>query len=240
VIRTIVHNAYAAEQAEAEAVAKRLRTYFVATDLSEEGAHALEWTIGSFLRDGDTLLAIYAVEAGEGEGKGKKDKDKGDNKVPGSPPSSGRSSATPGNGTPGSNSATPGTATPTSGAPGTETPTGLPIGSGGVAMLDAQDTIRKLNSREEGAVLRKRARSASASGSGSRNTTPSGDRVKPLSKAEKLRFHAIRLLTQICTRALAKTDIKVQVAIEVIHCRSPKHMITEAVRSWQLESTRLT
>lgn len=41
---------------------RRLRTYLVATDLSEEAAYALEWTIGTILRDGDTLFAVYAVD----------------------------------------------------------------------------------------------------------------------------------------------------------------------------------
>ncbi len=38
------------------------RKYLVATDLSDESTHALEWAIGTVLRDGDTLLAIYCVD----------------------------------------------------------------------------------------------------------------------------------------------------------------------------------
>lgn len=32
----------------------------MATDLSDEAAYALKWTIGTMMRDGDTLVAIYA------------------------------------------------------------------------------------------------------------------------------------------------------------------------------------
>lgn len=46
-----------------------LRTYLVATDLSEEAAYALEWTIGTILRDGDTLIAVYAVDEEVGTAK---------------------------------------------------------------------------------------------------------------------------------------------------------------------------
>ena len=42
--------------------------YLVATDISEEAAYALEWTIGTVLRDGDTLLAVYAVDEEAGTG----------------------------------------------------------------------------------------------------------------------------------------------------------------------------
>lgn len=38
------------------------RKYMVATDLSEESTHALEWAIGTVMRDGDTLLAICCVD----------------------------------------------------------------------------------------------------------------------------------------------------------------------------------
>ena len=49
-------------QKEASENHRRVRKYLVATDLSDEAAHALEWTVGTVLRDGDTLLAIYCVD----------------------------------------------------------------------------------------------------------------------------------------------------------------------------------
>lgn len=38
------------------------RLYLVCTDLSHEATYALEWTIGTLLKDGDTLLIVNAVE----------------------------------------------------------------------------------------------------------------------------------------------------------------------------------
>lgn len=40
----------------------RLRKYIVATDLSDEATHALEWTVGTVLRDGDTMICLYCVD----------------------------------------------------------------------------------------------------------------------------------------------------------------------------------
>nr|POE47267.1 uncharacterized protein CFP56_00599 [Quercus suber] len=62
VIRQIIRGDYAHFQREAEEGRKRQRMYLVATDLSPESEYALEWTIGTVLRDGDTLFAVYAVD----------------------------------------------------------------------------------------------------------------------------------------------------------------------------------
>lgn len=67
-MRTIVRGEYRKFQQEAEEGLRRQRLYFVSTDLSEEAAYALEWTIGTVLRDGDTLLAMYAVDQETGIG----------------------------------------------------------------------------------------------------------------------------------------------------------------------------
>lgn len=61
-VRTIYRGDFAEMQKEAADNQRRVRKYLVATDLSEEAAHALEWTVGTVLRDGDTLLAIYCVD----------------------------------------------------------------------------------------------------------------------------------------------------------------------------------
>ena len=42
------------------------RTYCLASDLSEEAEYALKCTIGSILRDGDTLCVTYAIGNGQG------------------------------------------------------------------------------------------------------------------------------------------------------------------------------
>ena len=73
VIRQIIRGDYAHFQREAEEGRKRQRMYLVATDISPEAEYALEWTIGTVLRDGDTLFAVYAADeeaSGVGGGEG--------------------------------------------------------------------------------------------------------------------------------------------------------------------------
>ncbi|KAK1092553.1 hypothetical protein LTR48_004114 [Friedmanniomyces endolithicus] len=62
VIRQIIRGDYAHFQRQAEEGRKRQRVYLVATDMSPESQYALEWTIGTVLRDGDTLLGVYAMD----------------------------------------------------------------------------------------------------------------------------------------------------------------------------------
>lgn len=61
-VRTVTRGDFASIREEFDVTNKKERTYLVATDLSAEATHALEWTIGTVLRDGDTLLAIYAID----------------------------------------------------------------------------------------------------------------------------------------------------------------------------------
>ncbi|KAL9129836.1 MAG: hypothetical protein Q9217_001834 [Psora testacea] len=64
VIRTIIRGDYDYFQAQAreENMHMRLRTYLVAVNLKPEAAYATEWAIGTVLRDGDTLIAIFAAD----------------------------------------------------------------------------------------------------------------------------------------------------------------------------------
>ncbi|CUS13072.1 unnamed protein product [Tuber aestivum] len=62
VVRTILRGEYESIVKEAEEGNKRVQKYLVATDLSGEAQHALECTIGTVLGDGDTLMAIYAID----------------------------------------------------------------------------------------------------------------------------------------------------------------------------------
>lgn len=41
---------------------KTLRKYLVATDMSEHSTHALEWAVGTVLRDGDTLVVVRCLD----------------------------------------------------------------------------------------------------------------------------------------------------------------------------------
>ena len=41
---------------------RRKRMYVIASDLSEESRYAVEWGIGTVLRDGDEMLIVTVVE----------------------------------------------------------------------------------------------------------------------------------------------------------------------------------
>ena len=178
-IQTFIRGDFAQMQREAEEGTRRLRTYLVATDLSEEAAYALEWTIGTVLRDGDTLLAVYAVDEEVGTGK------------------IGES---------------------------------LPIGDGAKAMQDATAVMDKMTAAsQKGPLMLSKA--ALRPGSRKSSAALSADSTsRSRSNAEQERAHAIETLSETCLRFLRKTKLQVRVAIEVIHCKSPKYMVTEAVR----------
>ena len=178
VIQTMIRGNFAQMQKEAEEGTRRLRTYLVATDLSEEAAYALEWTIGTVLRDGDTLLAVYAVDEEVGTGK---------------------------------------------------TGDSLPVGDGAKAMQDATAAMDKMTvASQKGPLILSKATLLPASRkSSAAPSTDSSSRYR--SNAEQERAHAIQTLSETCLRFLRKTKLQVRVAIEVIHCKSPKYMITEAV-----------
>ncbi|KAF6240578.1 hypothetical protein HO173_001249 [Letharia columbiana] len=178
VIQTIIRGDFAQMQREAEEGTRRLRTYLVATDLSSEAAYALEWTIGTVLRDGDTLLAVYAVDEEVGTGK---------------------------------------------------TGDSLPIGEGAKAMQETTAVMEKMTvASQKGplilskATLRPGSRKSSA-------VVSIDSRSRSKSNADQERAHAIETLSETCLRFLRKTKLQVRVAIEVIHCKSPKYMVTEAI-----------
>lgn len=177
VIRQIIRGDYAHFQREAEEGRKRQRMYLVATDISPEAEYALEWTIGTVLRDGDTLFAVYAVDedtAGSG-GEGGVEIGHGAESV--------RDTAAIVRGLP-ANVAAPAT-------------TSSPLAKGGVT-----------------ATATEAARSRSRGVYGA---------------AESERRRAVEDVTERCVRLLRKTRLQVRVVVEVFHCKSPRHMITEVI-----------
>lgn len=190
VIRTIIRGDFNQMQEEGENGRRRLRKYLVATDLSEESTYALEWTIGTILRDGDTMYAVFAIEDESTSGK----------------------------------STTGDTDSMSS---------SVAINDGAKAMLDITTTVGSQTEKTLGDSNRASAYpsphgsavhllAADSSKSGS-----SDSRAATKTEAERLR--AIELLSQTVVRLLRKTKLQVRVAIEIIHCKSPKHLITEAV-----------
>ncbi|KAL5051517.1 hypothetical protein BDW71DRAFT_55064 [Aspergillus fruticulosus] len=174
-IRTIIRGDYINMQVDAEGGRRRQRKYLVTTDLSEESVYALEWTIGTILRDGDTMFAVFAMheETGTQIGEGYK---------------------------------------------ATEDVAAV-VGS------QTAETLQK--SQNDSSNLPRALFSRLGSGTDSR---PGSVDARRMSKAEAERAHAVQLISQTCVRLLRKTLLQVRVAVEVIHCKSPKNMITEAVR----------
>lgn len=191
VIRTILRGDFSTMQEEAEEGLRRQRLYLVATDLSDEAIYALEWTIGTILRDGDTLLAIYAVDEETGTGK----------------------------------------------SIDTDSSSSVQIGDWAKAV---QDTVDAMTSQTEKMSQSSRTPSLLAPASylpaTSTDSRPSSVDSRMLSKAELERQRAIEDISATCVRLLRKTKLQVRVAIEVIHCKSPKHLITEAVRCPKYDS----
>nr|POE74585.1 uncharacterized protein CFP56_37116 [Quercus suber] len=168
VIRQIIRGDYAHFQREAEEGRKRQRMYLVATDLSPESEYALEWTIGTVLRDGDTLFAVYAVDE----------------------------------------------------------ETGVDIGHGAESVRDTAAIVKGLVTSQV---------STSAAGpSPLARSIPAGDNTRSRSaglqdSADVERRRVIEDITQRCVQLLRKTRLQVRVVVEIFHCKSPRHMITEVI-----------
>ncbi|KAF7593006.1 hypothetical protein BBP40_012165 [Aspergillus hancockii] len=178
-IRTIIRGDYANLSEVTEGGRRRQRKYLVTTDLSEESVYALEWTIGTILRDGDTMFAVCAIHEETGA------------------------------------------------------PTSVQIGEGAKAMQDAAAVVG--SQTEETAQASQNDSTTNLSrallsrlGSGT-DSKPGSVDSRGMSKAESERVHAVEIISQTCVRLLRKTLLQVRVAVEVIHCKSPKHMITEAI-----------
>jgi nucleotide-binding universal stress UspA family protein len=171
VIRQIIRGDFEYFQKQAETGHQRQRMYLVATDISPEAEYALEWTIGTVLRDGDTLFAVYAADE-ESVGAGE---------------------------------------------------VGLQVGHGADSVRDIADVVKFLQlspqapaSPGPSPLAKENAEKADAS----HNIPPS---------AENERRRALEEISSRCIRLLRKTRLQVRVVVEVFHCKSPRHMITEVI-----------
>lgn len=173
-IRIIYRGEYNRIAQHAEEEHRRLRKYLVATDLSDESTHALEWAIGTVLRDGDTLIAIYCVD----EDTGIVADDTG--LVPDDPK----------------------------------------------AMREQAAAINSISSSKSApGGLHLKGESVVNTPGGSPGGSARGER----NKAVEERHHAVRGITEKVLRLLRKTQLQVRVVVEVLHCKNPKHLITEVI-----------
>lgn len=181
VIQTIFRGRFLDMLKESEEGTRRVRDYLIATDLSEEAFYALEWTIGTVLRDGDTLYAIYAMDDETGTAK---------------------------------------------------TGDAVPIGEGGKAMQDTTAVMEKMTAAtKKGALMSLPSISKAAFRTSSRSSSAARSDSDAHAKAAQDRLHALEKLSETCLGFLRGTGLQVRIVIEVIHCKSSRHMITEAVSS---------
>ncbi|KAJ9198921.1 hypothetical protein DTO166G4_3739 [Paecilomyces variotii] len=183
-IRTVIRGDFTRLQQEANEGKRRQRKYLVATDLSDESVYALEWTIGTILRDGDTLFAVYAVDEEVGTGK---DAELG---------------------------------------AGVQS---VQIGEGAKAMQDSAAIVGSQTEKTAISAATSFLPHVLAARLGTSESRSGSVDTRGLSKAELERIHAVEKISQTCIKLLRKTMLQVRVAVEVIHCKSPKHMITEAI-----------
>ncbi|EGO54124.1 hypothetical protein NEUTE1DRAFT_48460 [Neurospora tetrasperma FGSC 2508] len=176
------------------------RKYLVATDLSEESTHALEWAIGTVLRDGDTLIAIYCVDEETGI-LGADGNSLAASMVPDDP------------------KAMRETATALDRMANSKSAIQNGGGAGSLSPLAA-------TSMEASGML-STGNSSSAIGEDPSPTPSHSSRER--SRAEEERYRAVQEISDRVTKLLRKTRLQVRVIVEVLHCKNPKHLITEVI-----------
>ena len=186
-VRMVIRGDWITYHKEAQAGNRNQRTYLACSDLSTEATYALEWTVGTILRDGDTLLAIYAIEDETAESKSP---DPSQNKQ-------------------------------------TEAERERLHQEGAQAGKDANDAMtqltRQTTNQEDGKVTSKFTPATEM-----QSATGSVDGRK-VGKKEMERLKAIDAITETFLKFVRKTTLQVRCMIEVIHCKSPKHLILGAV-----------
>ena len=161
------------------------RLYMVCTDLSLEATFALEWTVGTLLRDGDTLLLMNAIED-ENAPKGKDFE------------------------------AEPSLEIKLESAKAAEEASATMENLTRQTTNQHSDAQYEESRKQKLAVLKGSGRSLSRTG---RNWT----------KQDETRIKAIDKLESDFLKFVRKTTLQVRCMFEVIHCRSPRHLILNAV-----------
>ncbi|KAL9944901.1 hypothetical protein ACHAO5_005419, partial [Verticillium nonalfalfae] len=181
-IRIVYRGEFDELERAADEEGRTLRKYLVATDLSDESSHALEWTIGTVLRDGDTLLAIYCVDEETGI--------YADENV--------------------------------------LIPDEVKAHKEQAAAINAVTAGKDGQGSANPAPIFPHISRATALGFGSRSSSPA-PASRDRGRAEEERQRAVEEITERVTKLLRKTKLQVRVVVEVLHCKNPKHLITEVI-----------
>ncbi|KAF3123130.1 hypothetical protein TWF569_000817 [Orbilia oligospora] len=197
----------------AAAEEERKRSYLVATDLSAEAAHALEWTIGTVLRDGDKLLAIYAIDE---ETIGDFDAQR----VASQTAESQYASASP-----------PLPARRRSLEKGRTKSGSSPVRSSSLNRSDVPDNPGEGNQYSSNNSSRDALPSIPAELLDNEDEKAPATSInsRDKSKSEQERWAAAEQISTLVAKLLKKTKLQVNVIVEVIHCKSPKHLLTEMI-----------
>ena len=99
------------------------------------------------------------------------------------------------------------------------------VGEGAKAMQDATAVV---GSQTKEAVQNHSRTILGRLGTGSSSKSSSVD-ARVSSAAEAERVKAVETVSDTCVKLLRKTLLQVRIAVEVIHCKSPKLLVTEAV-----------
>lgn len=164
------------------------RLYLVCSDLSSEASHALEWTVGTLLKDGDTLLIISAIED-ENAPKHKPDEE-----------------------------------------PSAE----IKMESVKAAQQAGavMESLTKQTTKTEGTkqeLLNTKVASLKDATSRDARSQSRGSRSPAASRKNRERVQAIEKLEQDYMKFVRKTTLQVRTMFEVLHCRSSRHLILNAV-----------
>jgi nucleotide-binding universal stress UspA family protein len=185
-IRMIYRGEYSKIVQQMEEEHHRIRKYLVATDLSDESTHALEWAIGTVLRDGDTLIAIYCVDEETGI--------------------VGEAGLAPDE-----SSAIKEQAAAINAVTSIRTP---PVSTSTLSAFPHPQRVSVLSMNTDASSI---------------NLSPHASTSRERSKGEDERRRAVMDISDRVTRLLRKTQLQVRVIVEVIHCKNPKHLITEVI-----------
>ncbi|KAK5010443.1 hypothetical protein LTR28_009896 [Elasticomyces elasticus] len=222
-LRQIVRGDYAHFQREAERGKRRQRMYLVATDMSDEAEYALEWTIGTVLRDGDTLLAVYAVdeEGKEGGSEGVEighgaDVVRDTARIVGTLGEEKREMSLVRNLS--TDRGRRGSSVGSSPLVKSAGPDAISMGLNERGRSSSRTPVQdpnpvKAESKEERDSREARER----------------EQLAAMEPSERARYIFTKEVSARCIRLLRKTKLQVRVVVEVFHCKSPRHMITEVI-----------
>ncbi|KAI1614948.1 hypothetical protein EDD37DRAFT_657801 [Exophiala viscosa] len=170
------------QEAEAGHGHRQSRTYLVCSDLSTEATYAMEWVVGTMLRNGDTLLAIYAIED-ESAGK------------------------------------------PTEAEKEILHAEGAQAGK---AASEAMDVLTRQTTQGGGTSVGLDSQNKYVPATEIMSLSGSVD-ARKMSKKDMERLKGVEAVTQTFIRLVRKTTLEVRCMIEVIHCKSPKHLLLGAI-----------